>query len=59
MPRLTGTRSALKCVTVCRLVVLVDDEVLLAEAWGRTGPKASDTVAVTLMSSTPLLKRNA
>ena len=31
MPRLTGTRSALKCVTVYRLVVFVDDEVFLAE----------------------------
>ncbi len=31
MPRLTGTRSALKCVTVCELIVFVDEEVLLPE----------------------------
>ena len=58
MPRLTGTRSALKCVTVDRLVVFVDEEVFLAQP-GTNRPFASDTVAVTLISSTPLLKRNA
>ena len=31
MPRLTGVRSALKCVTSTRLVVLVDQEVFLAQ----------------------------
>ena len=31
MPRLTGTRSALKYVIVLRLVVFVDDEVLLPQ----------------------------
>ena len=56
MPRLTGTRSPLKCVTVYRLVVFVDDEVVLPQA-GDEPPLASDTVAVTLISSTPLLKR--
>ena len=38
-------------------VVFVDDEVVLAEA-GDERPVESDTVAVTLISSTPLLKRN-
>ena len=32
MPRLTGTRSALKCVTVLRLLVVVDAEVVLGQA---------------------------
>ena len=32
IPRLTGTRSALKCVTVCQLAVFVHDEVLLVQA---------------------------
>jgi hypothetical protein len=47
MPRLTGVRSALKLRHLDGLVVLVDDEILLAQA----AVKASDrsvTVAVTL-----------
>ena len=31
MPRLTGTRSALKCVIGCSLAVLEDAEILLAQ----------------------------
>ena len=32
MPRLTGTRSLLKCVIGCGCTVLVDPEVLLSQA---------------------------
>ena len=31
MPRLTGTRSALKCVTSTGLIVFVDEEVVLLQ----------------------------
>ena len=57
MPRLTGTRSLLKCVIGCSLVVLEDAEVFLAQARTRIGRVPSVTVAVTLISSTRVRKR--
>ena len=55
-PRLTGTRSLLKCVIYLFLAVLEEAEVSLRRP-ETNRPLASVTVAVTLMSSTPVRKR--
>src|ERR1043166_4997468 len=57
IPRLTGTRSALKCVTCTGW----SSSYTAKSSWrspGTNRPFASATVAVTLISSTPLLNRN-
>ncbi len=57
MPRLTGVRSLLKCEISCRRPFSkIVKSSLVSD--GTKRPSSSVTVAVTLIRSTPLLKRN-
>ena len=56
MPRLTGTRSALKCVTSCSLLSSKTTKSSCFRSETKR-PERSVTVTLTFTSSTPLLKR--